>query len=96
MDNALENISVLNPRIYLSIIMKKGQSLIKVVNTVDNDILKNNPNMETTKLDREFHGYGIESMRLLVKKYNGYLSFNQEEDEFSLLIVLPFNDSLIE
>ena len=43
----------------------------------------------TSKEDRQNHGFGVKSMRLLVEKYKGELQFGQDEDIVTLSIVLP-------
>lgn len=42
----------------------------------------------TTKKDKENHGYGIENMKRVVKKYNGELQFDVVNDEFITYIQL--------
>lgn len=89
LDNAIENISSKDPEINLLADEKNGYTRIIVRNTVNEDVLRKNPNLQSTKNNKEMHGYGIESMKLLAEKYNGHLSFFQENREFSLLIILP-------
>lgn len=43
----------------------------------------------STKGDRRFHGFGLRSIRYLVKKYDGFLSISEEDGCFSLKILIP-------
>ena len=40
-------------------------------------MLKNNPEMNTTKKDNSYHGYGIRNVSELVKKNNGTIDYIQ-------------------
>lgn len=43
----------------------------------------------TTKADRFHHGFGLKSIRYMVKKYDGNLNVSVEDDCFSLKILIP-------
>ena len=43
----------------------------------------------TTKADARFHGFGMKSMRSTVEKYGGSLVAEQDENWFSLKILIP-------
>lgn len=47
----------------------------------------------TTKPDREYHGFGVRSIRHIVDKYNGLLSFRQQGDRFLLDIACALQPS---
>ncbi len=47
----------------------------------------------TTKDDKAVHGYGIKSMRFIVKKYNGNLVVTQKDNRFTLNIMLPCGET---
>ncbi len=42
----------------------------------------------TDKPDQKMHGYGIENVRDIVKKYNGIMEISHTENEFSVLIAI--------
>ena len=46
---------------------------------------------QTTKDDKNFHGFGMKSIETVIKKYNGELFIKTEKDVFSLDAVLPNN-----
>lgn len=43
----------------------------------------------TSKTDKVNHGYGVRSMQMLVEKYDGELSFQQNRDVVNLYLLLP-------
>lgn len=75
--------------IIVEIIVKANMLIIKIKNPVKQEdttfkIKKDN----TTKSDRKNHGFGIETMRAIVKKYNGELYFENSEIIFCVRVVL--------
>lgn len=58
------------------------QFLIGVANTVDRDVIKENGDLLTTKEDADNHGFGVKSIRAIVKKYDGTVQFSQENGFF--------------
>ena len=65
---------------YLHIVMK---------NTIEGSVLKENPHLNTTKKDNvEQHGYGLKSVRDIVKKYNGSMQINEQEGYFVVDVIL--------
>lgn len=51
---------------------------------------------ETTKEDKEDHGFGFRSMVQIVEKYRGFLTFETEEDIFNLNITFPVEKKIYE
>lgn len=43
----------------------------------------------TTKTDKNEHGYGVRSMKLIVEKYGGSIGFHSKGDVFALNICMP-------
>lgn len=44
---------------------------------------------QTTKADRDYHGFGMQSIRHIVEKYEGELLLKTEDQTFRLKIVFP-------
>lgn len=65
-----------------------GYYCIKIVNTVETDILKDNPNLVTSKKNKKIHGIGINSIKDIVYKYNGIMNFEQKSDKFYVYVSL--------
>lgn len=90
LDNAIEACSKNREEseIKLKIWIEAGYYCIDLGNSVENDILCANPHMLTTKKNKMMHGYGLKSVRDIVEKYNGILSFKQIENMFHVYISL--------
>lgn len=43
----------------------------------------------TTKQDKNYHGYGLRSMKYILEKYDGVLNISEEEGVFSLMMLIP-------
>lgn len=43
----------------------------------------------TTKGDRKYHGFGLKSVKYLLKRYDGVLTICEEKGMFSLMILIP-------
>ena len=43
----------------------------------------------TTKKDKDYHGFGMKSIQLVVNKYDGDLNVNVANNVFSLSIMFP-------
>ena len=50
--------------------------------------LKSNRFVTTKKRNPEIHGFGIESVRQVVKKFNGTVNFEYDETYFNVKVVL--------
>lgn len=85
-DNAIEACKELsNPWISCYIIPDDEYSLyMKVENSKNNQIKLDVQHIETTKQDKELHGYGVEIIRELIEKNGGKLSIEDKGDIFSL------------
>lgn len=91
LDNAIEA-CVLCERdkrlIEVNIASYSKQIVITVSNTAAEDVLKNNRDLTTTKKQAGSHGFGVESIRQIAKKYGGNARFYQENSVFSCKVLL--------
>ena len=88
-DNAIEaaeksegkriTINIYNARQYLA---------VEIDNSIDKSVLENNKTLKTTKENKEFHGIGLKSVKNVVEKYNGMISFYEEYGEFRCHVLL--------
>ena len=46
---------------------------------------------KTTKAERELHGYGVKSIKLIAEKYGGDLTLGVRDGLFNLNVLLPKN-----
>lgn len=58
-------------------------------NYFEGDILLDNDLPKTTKNERNFHGFGLKSIRLITDKYDGYFSIQTINQTFVLNVILP-------
>lgn len=83
LDNAIEACGdIKNPSIWVDISVLKNYISIIVKNPVLGDVLKQNPELATTKSDRQINGFGIRIIRGIVNRYDGILSFDMREGLF--------------
>ena len=90
MDNAIEAVQVLEPAqrsIQLSVTEKTGMVMIREENPTLNALQVEEGRAQTTKEDRDNHGFGLRSMEMAAEKYEGSLSFRVEDGVFILSAV---------
>lgn len=83
-DNAIEACRKVdkNKELYFEINQKKGYINIIMKNSVQNSVIENNPEFETTKKNKNVHGYGIKSVKSIVEKYNGMMELFEQDGFF--------------
>lgn len=90
LDNAIEacekNIDTSD--LILKIWNEAGYYCIDISNSVECDILKSNPELITSKKDKNLHGLGLQTVRDIVEKYDGMISFIQKNNMFHVCISL--------
>lgn len=91
LDNAIENIN--NDHKYIKVFIERNDNMliIRVINSAKQNVLINNPNLRTTKKDKNIHGFGIRNMKTVAAKYNGYVYFSQSYIEFECKIIIPIS-----
>ncbi len=90
LDNALEACEKNSgpSEIILKLWSEAGYYCLDIGNTVEFEILSNNPHMNTMKKNRELHGIGLKTVHDIVEKYNGIINFNQKANVFHVCISL--------
>lgn len=91
--NAIEAVSVLtdkNKRV-VSLVVREavGQLSVLTENYYQGELVFENGLPLTTKEDKEYHGFGVKSIRLIVERYGGTLTFGAEDGVFRMMIMLP-------
>ena len=92
LDNAIRAVVALPPdqrEIGLSIQGEGGLLSIHSHNYYGGDLILENGLPKTTQEDTSVHGFGVQSMRQVVKKYGGDISFHTAHSVFSLNILFP-------
>ena len=64
-------------------------------NPLKESVIENNPQLETTKKEKDIHGYGVKSMKNIVKTSGGLIDFYEENSCFCVHIALPINDQTV-
>lgn len=93
LSNAIENVDPYDKSISLEIIEKRDVMSIQVINKVNNDVFKENPQLTTNKKNKN-HGYGIKSMRNIARKYKGDIHLYQIDNSFHCIINLQIPESI--
>ncbi|CAK7081171.1 GHKL domain-containing protein [Tissierella sp.] len=86
---ACEKISSENEKkIQLKIIQIEEYLSIEISNSIIDKVKLEKGRSFTTKKDKLFHGFGLESIKEIVEKYNGHINYEQEENTFIVNILL--------
>lgn len=92
LDNAIECTGDLAPEkrfIHLSVRATNQLLLIHIENPFEGSLQMLDGIPVTTKSDKDYHGFGMRSMRYIVKKYGGDLSVSTEDMLFQLNVMIP-------
>lgn len=93
LDNAIEAVEKFKhkEKRQIDVLIHRQQNflVINIINPIKGNLTYEEELPVTTKGDRRYHGFGLRSMRYLVKKYDGFLSVSEEDGCFSLKILIP-------
>lgn len=93
LDNAMECVRRLeDPQmrvVTVSLYPRDHFSVLQVENYYSGEIQIRNGLPVSTKADRDYHGFGISSIRSNVAKYGGTISISTKDHVFSLSILIP-------
>ena len=79
--------------IHVSVSKQKNFLLLRFENYYDTELNYQGGALITTKRDKEFHGYGLKSIRYTVNKYDGAVSIDTKENWFDLKILIPVSEN---
>ena len=98
LNNAIENAfeataGCKSPYVFISAYRKKNAYMIEVRNCISKciEIDSETGLPETTKMNKESHGFGLANIRKVAQKYYGDIDICQEENRFSLTVMLMVN-----
>ena len=95
LDNAIEASLKINKssqrKITVKTLLDKGYFSYNITNTIGSKVNFSKGKYISDKEDKKLHGYGIENVRAIVKKYNGIIDINYSETNFEVLIVIKVN-----
>lgn len=93
LDNAIEAVEKFKheEKRQIDVLIYRQQNflVINIMNPMKENLVFVEELPVTTKEDKRYHGFGLRSMKYLVKKYDGYLSISEEDGCFSLKILIP-------
>ncbi len=70
-------------------VQKQGAYLsILMINSIDKSVLSYNEQLNTTKENKGYHGFGIKNIRRIVKSYRGIMNYYEEDGYFCCDILL--------
>lgn len=89
-DNAIEcTLSQELKVIEISFSCFSGYQNITCKNPINYSVLTENPNLMTTKKEKNLHGYGIKSMRETVNHLGGMIEFYEKDNQFYCHMAIP-------
>lgn len=90
LDNAIEACKESSniKEIQINIKEEKSYLFIEIINTIEKSILKNNPELLSTKIDTHNHGLGIKSIKKIVFKYDGVIKYTENNNKIYCNIML--------
>lgn len=91
LDNAIEaeRLQKEKQQIMLKMFVYKDSINIIVENYIEESVLTKNPNLKTSKHDKQGHGIGIDSVKELVRREDGTIAFFEEGDSFVAHVMIP-------
>lgn len=96
LDNSIEAVSSINDTnkkfISLLLLKESGVAHIRIDNKYEGKRRKVRQRYVTTKEDETNHGLGLKSIQFIVQKYSGIVSIDDENDTFTVNILIPLGD----
>lgn len=93
MDNAIEAVEKFEhgEKRQIDVLIYRQQNFLvmNIVNPIKENLVFDEELPVSTKGDNRFHGFGLRSIRHLVKKYDGFVNITEEDGCFSLKILFP-------
>lgn len=90
--NAIENADGDVPYIHILSYRKKNAFMIEIRNSFTGKVVFSNDGelLQTSKADRQNHGYGLSNIRKTARKYHGDIMMQTRDGEFILTVMLMF------
>lgn len=88
LDNAIRGaLDSEGKKLEMNIASEKGFDVITVKNSIDGSVLKDNPELETSK-EEPGHGYGMKQMKAVIEKYEGSMDIYEKDGMFVVSVML--------
>lgn len=92
LDNAIEaslKEAVGDREIHVIICQCRGYETICIKNKIRNSVLDNNPDLQSTKEEKNSHGLGITKIKTIVQQCGGMCDIYEEEKFFCVKVFIP-------
>lgn len=93
LDNAIECEETIEEKkrmIHVTAVLQKNFLLICFENYYEEKLEFSDDIPVTTKRNKQFHGFGLKSLRYTVRKYGGEINISTEDSWFTLKILIPY------
>ena len=88
-DDVDENLDGRKLEMKIKIAQAKGYETIVVKNRIAESVLEKNPELKTTKSEKNEHGRGVPQIKAIVEKYEGMCDFFEEDEFFTVCAFIP-------
>ena len=95
LDNAIKTVIKLEPdRRVIGITIKAEGELLSVNshNYYSGQVQMEQGIPVTSSVDKDYHGFGVKSMIMIVEKYSGNIVFDAKDNVFNLNILFPLSE----
>lgn len=75
--------------LHLHIFQERGYDAVSIKNKIGKSVLEENPELRSTKEDKEQHGIGITQIKEIVTAYDGIYDFYEKEGYFCSRVFIP-------
>ena len=88
LDNAINGaLESEGKKLEVNIVSEKGFDVITVKNSIDGSVLKDNPELATSK-EEPGHGYGMKQIKAVTEKYEGNIDIYEKDGMFVVRVML--------
>ena len=88
LDNAVKGaLESESKKLEVNIVSEKGFDIITVKNSIDSSVLKDNPELVTSK-EEPGHGYGMKQIKAVTEKYEGNIDIYEKDGMFIVRVML--------
>lgn len=86
LDNSIEACLKIEKNVdrFIKIIIKQEMNFLRI--QISNSFIEDLYNNRTSKKDKEHHGFGLQNVKELIDKYNGYFTILKEENVYTTIV----------
>lgn len=79
--------------IHVTVSKQKNFLILRFENYYEEELKYKEGSLVTTKKEKEYHGYGLKSIRYTVNKYEGAVTIDAKDNWFELKILIPIKEN---